>query len=201
MATPEITLTVTLQDLTGTDVSNSSLSITLAGYGQALPKIIGTAMIAKTGPMRFKFAGGETIPNIKLWGNDQISPSGTYYAIEVIDDKHNVVQSGVYIFEGGVQSIDLSNATPVTLQPEPPPFALLFGEQPAGAFPGTVYTLSFLPLVTIAPVQLFYNGNLLLPGVHYNIVGKTITLTFETNGPIDETPGDNLYALYIPVSF
>ena len=70
-----------------------------------------------------------------------------------------------------------------------------------GAFPGTVYTLSFFPLTTIAPVQLFYNGNKLRKGIDFNISGRTITLTFETQGPEGDTPGDNLYAVYIPVSF
>lgn len=200
MPTPEITLTATLQDFTGTDVAKGSLIICLCGFGAVLPKITGTSMLAKVGPLTFQLSTGVVTPSIALWGNDQITPSGTYYAISLMDDKKNVIQTGLYIFEGGVQSIDLSNATQVPVQPLPPPFNILFEEEPAGAFPGTVYTLTYFPLITLVPLQLYYNGNKLRKGIDFNLVGKTITLTFETQGPQGDNSGDNLYALYIPVA-
>lgn len=73
-------------------------------------------MVAKTGPFDYYDKGsGITTP---LFGNDQITPAGTYYEIAVIDGEENVVQCAAYIFTG-TQEIDLSDAVPVVLAPNP----------------------------------------------------------------------------------
>lgn len=111
---PGVTLTVTLQDVTGIDVDNGSLVIRLCGFGQSLPRIAGTSMLAKV-TMKIPLATGISA-GINLFGNDQITPAGTYYAIEVIDANKNIVQAGIYQFTSG-QDIDLSNATQIVNQP------------------------------------------------------------------------------------
>jgi len=63
-------------------------------------------------------------------------------------------------------------------------------EEPSGAFPGTVYTLTKAPLVIIG---LYYNGLLIRstgPTPDYSYLGNAITLTFSTSA------GDTLYAVY-----
>ena len=60
-------------------------------------------------------------------------------------------------------------------------------EAPAGAYPGTTYTLSKAPAVIIG---LYYNGSFLVPTVSYTVSGGAITLNFSTN------TGDTLYAVY-----
>lgn len=115
--TPALTLTATLQDFEGNPDSGAGLLITLCGYGQALPKIAGTSMLAKIGPL-FVLASAGTI-SIPIWGNDVITPAGTYYSIATVDDKKNVVQAGIYQFTGS-GTVDLSNAPQLDLQPLPP---------------------------------------------------------------------------------
>jgi hypothetical protein len=109
--TPQITLTITLDDLQGNDIGSASLpafvEIALANYGPTLPRILGTSMLAKVGP------GSQKIPyegapiNVTLWGNDVITPAGTYYVITILDDQGNILQSGAYEFTGTL-SADLS---------------------------------------------------------------------------------------------
>lgn len=60
-------------------------------------------------------------------------------------------------------------------------------EPPAGAFPGTAYTLTYTPAPLLA---VFYNGAYQRPGVDYVFSGVTITTAFTTQS------GDNIYALY-----
>ena len=112
-ATPNITLTATLEDLEGAaagSVANpASLLIALCGFGMKLPTITGTSMLAKIGPFAVRSSGG--VISIPLWGNDQISPANTYYTVTVLDGDGNVVQCAAYRFTGS-GTIDLSNAMP-----------------------------------------------------------------------------------------
>lgn len=235
---PNITLTATLDDQTGQPVLKGQLIITLCGFGLELPKIVGAAMYAKVGPVEFTLPTGETQGGgIKLWGNDQITPSGTFYAIAVVDDKKNVIQTNMYQFTGS-QVLDLSDAVPILPSPGTPtipPFQFatydvwlvnneMAEQQPmnfeqimafaqansinvppnftslppnarfSGAPPSNVYTLT-RNAYNNSLILLAYNGNLLLPNMHYTLNGRTITLAFTTWN------GDNLYAIYVATTF
>lgn len=51
-----------------------------------------------------------------IYGNDVITPAGTYYAISLVDAQGNVVQAGIYQLAGsGTQ--DLSSLTQLLAQP------------------------------------------------------------------------------------
>jgi hypothetical protein len=63
-------------------------------------------------------------------------------------------------------------------------------EQPAGAVPGTVYTLNYTPALVLG---IFYNGVLQRLGIDYTMVGAAVTLGFSTQS------GDVVYALYFKV--
>lgn len=104
-----ITLTASLLDQGGVAIPNSQLIITLCGFGYTLPRIAGTGMLAKVGPVEYTTTNGQF--SIALFGNDQITPPGTFYTIVVLDDKKNAVQAGMYQFSGGPQTIVLSSAT------------------------------------------------------------------------------------------
>lgn len=128
-ATPGVTLIATLDTLAGaaagTTANPAKIVIALCGFGFTLPRIEGTAMLAQVGPWEVLSTGSEI--STPLWGNDQITPNGTFYCILVVDGNHNIVQAGNYIFTGtGI--VDLSTATPIF--PTPP--------IPAGLIP--VYT-------------------------------------------------------------
>lgn len=73
------------------------------------------------------------------------------------------------------------SSTPVT------PYA----EQPAGAYPGTVYTLSYTP---ISMMGVFKNGLLLEPTADYTLSGTSVTLTSATS------TGDVVFAVYLKSS-
>jgi hypothetical protein len=127
--TPQITLTATLLDYSGAQIGTAAqpayLRIALCGFGQTLPRVANTGMIAKIAswPVDLAYTGAQL--TVALWGNDVIVPSGTYYAIAVLDASKNVLQSGIYQFNG-TQTIDLSNAVQL-VQPSPPvsPFYVL----------------------------------------------------------------------------
>jgi hypothetical protein len=113
MATPNITLTCTLQDINGNAVQQGTVTIVLFGFGAVLPMIEGTSMLAKVGPIAYSLADGTFDTGLLLWGNDQITPlNQTFYCITIEDNKKNIVQSGIYQFTG-TQTIDLSNAQQV----------------------------------------------------------------------------------------
>lgn len=117
-ATPLITLTATLDDISGVAVGSvanpSRLRIALCGFGPTLPRIAGTAMVAKPGPFDYLSTGSPL--SIPLWGNDVITPANTYYQITVLDEKLNILQTGMYQFSGS-GTIDLSVAPQLPLQP------------------------------------------------------------------------------------
>lgn len=174
MATPNITLTVTLEDFTGVDVANGALVIRLCGFGQTLPRITGTAMLAKISE-EFRLATGTTT-GISLYGNDQITPLDidgsplTYYSITVMDDRKNVVQSGIYQFTG-TETIDLSDAP--QLQMQPAPLVFFDDEIPGGAI-NSVNRVFSLPAAPnpVSSLQVFLNGALT---IGWSVSGDVLT--------------------------
>lgn len=109
MTAPNITLTATLDDTSGSADNGAGLRITLCNYGLAVPRVVGTAMLAKVKQLVISPNGVFSLP---LWANDQISPTGTFYEIAMLDDARNVVQAGMYRFTGS-GTVDLSNATQI----------------------------------------------------------------------------------------
>ena len=73
--TPQITLTATLEDITGvaagTTANPAKLQIVLCNYGLTLPQIPGTSTIAKKTITEYS-TGGEI--SVALWGNDVLTP-------------------------------------------------------------------------------------------------------------------------------
>ena len=193
MPTPQITLKATLLDFSGVAIGSATnpakLRIALCGYGQALPNVAGVGNIAKVAswPSDILFEG--TLISVPLWGNDVISPSGTYYEIAVIDTLGNVVQSGIYQFTG-TQTIDLSNAVQITQPSLLPPIITEYSQllKNSGVAGSTTYTLAYTPAARTI-VKAFLNGIKLL-AASYSVSGVTMTLNF--------TPanGDYLEAVY-----
>ena len=191
--TPQITLTATLQDQSGQPLPKAQLIITLCGYGPTLPCIIGTSMLAQVGPVEYTLLDGTA--DLPLWGNDVITPAGTFYSIQLVDNKKNVVQAGIYQFTGS-GTIDLSNAPQILPGPgggiTPPLQYLTSTLWQVGIGQGTnVYTLP-RSVYNNQLLGLYYNGTLQIPGLHYTLTNRTITLTnWSTQA------GDNLFALYV----
>lgn len=191
MATP-ITLTATLQDFTGASESAGSLIIALCNFGSSIPRVAGTSILADCGPTQIEAVAG--VVTTPVWGNDQITPQGTYYCIEVANENGDVVQCNLYQFTGS-GGVDLSTATPIDPNIGTPAFQFattdIFLITLTGANrPGSTYTLRYSPYNGTL-LGLFYNGNYQIPGLHYTLTGQTITLNFSTG------IGDNLAAVYV----
>lgn len=109
-----ITLAATAEDIFGVAVGSvanpAKLRIALAGFGPALPRIAGTAIIAKPGPIYVESTNG-TFSTVII-GNDVITPAGTYYEIALLDGRNNVLQAAAYQLTGS-GSQDLSNLIPL----------------------------------------------------------------------------------------
>jgi hypothetical protein len=184
--TPQITLTATLKDFSGVNngsIANpSKIRIALCNFGPYLARVPGTCIIDKPGPNDILCDGTSWPKSIPLWGNDVIKPAGTFYAISILDDRNNVLQTGIYQF-AGTGTIDLADAPQVI--PGTGPLPYMYGEEPAGAYPGTIYTLT---KIYANGIVLFYNAGFLNPD-QYTVLGSVITLHFTTQ------VGDSLYAL------
>jgi hypothetical protein len=104
-----ITLSIDLKDIRGNEIgsvgSPAYVEIALANYGATLPRVAGTAMLAGVGPrtQRIPYLGAP-LTGIILYGNDVITPAGTYYVITILDDQQNVLQSGAYVFNGTINA-------------------------------------------------------------------------------------------------
>jgi hypothetical protein len=109
--TPQISLTIALDDLQGVSIGSvgnpAFVEIALANYGATLPRIAGTAMLGRVGPatQRIPYEGAPI--TVTLWGNDVITPAGTYYVFNIFDDQLNILQSAAYVFAGTIDA-DLS---------------------------------------------------------------------------------------------
>lgn len=132
--TPQITLTATLQDVSGTvagtTASPAVLRVALCAFGLTLPCIPGTSNVVLVGPEDFYDDG--TGISTKLWGNDVIFPANTYYAITLLDGDGNILQCGAYRFIGA-QTIDLSNAPQIYPTPPTPAPGIPVLTNPPGA--------------------------------------------------------------------
>jgi hypothetical protein len=173
-----ITLTATLEDLTGAVVGSSAnpakVCITLCGYGAQLPRIAGTTMIARPGPMYFESVAGTF--SAPILGNDAIAPGGTYYTVEILDGQGNIVQTAAYQFTG-TGNFDLSNAVPIVPPYGFPTAALVYQPCTLGANNHT-FTANG-PVIAVA-----YNGVLMpqgqsAPTLSYTLSGLTITTNFD----------------------
>lgn len=185
-ASPNITLTATLMDCMGVVVGSTAnpakLCIALCGFGPQLPQVVGTSMLARVGPTYLEGPAGTF--STPVFGNDQITPDGTYYTVSLLDGQGNVVQSAAYRFLGS-GSQDLSNAVPL-LPPYGFPPQRLTVARCTGAIPGSVFTA---PGATV--VAVYYNGNLQRPTIDYTVFFSTITLNFTLEF------GDSIYALCV----
>ena len=181
--TPNITLTATLLDYSGNTIGTSTqpawLRIALCGFGGVLPAIAGTGNITKISSWFVDIPFTGTALSVNLWGNDQISPSGTYYTISVLDTQKNVLQTGIYQLYG-TQTIDLSMAAQIAQPPVPQIFNLVLLAT-IGTVPGTVFTVP-TPIRGNSLLGVFYKG-IFYPQVkgtttNWTLSGQTLTMNF-----------------------
>jgi hypothetical protein len=196
MAAPAITLTANLQDLTGSEIGSTAnpakVCIALCGSGAQLPRIVGTSMIGRPGPVYLEVVGG-TFTTL-LWGNDVIEPLGTYYTVAILDGQGNVVQCSAYQLSGS-GTFDLSNLTPLTFPNQNPQAQIFFGPPSIQVSPspvnGSNTQFTFSAPATPPPlISVYVAGVYKTQGVDFTLAytgsnSWTITMTTApTVGPV-----------------
>jgi hypothetical protein len=113
--TPEIHLTINLENYSGAQIGSAGnpayVRVALCGFGPFLPRIPGTTFVGQVAswPGDIPYVGSQI--TVDLWGNDVITPVGTYYAIAILDASKNVLHCNAYVFTGSVTA-DLSTLSP-----------------------------------------------------------------------------------------
>lgn len=188
--TPQITLTAKLQDISGNSAGSIAnpaiLRIALAGYGLTLPCIPTASSLAQVGPKDYPDTGAGV--SAVLWGNDVISPSGTYYAITILDGAGNILQTGRYRFTGTGVAIDLSNALQLLEGAN-----TMIGAVPNGTYPGNSFTVPLPAYGGTVPAALYYNGALEAQE-DFTLSGSQLSTKFIV------APTDNLFLNYAAVN-
>ena len=177
--TPQITLTASFTDLTGTALGSSTapcrMRIDLCGYGQTVPVVAGTSVLAQT-EMEITSTNGSF--SFKLWGNDVITPSNTFYQITVMDSQSRVIQSGIYQFTG-TSTIDLSSAAQITNPSFSPPLTREVGFEYQATSAVSSFNLPSTPAAGTV-VKLWWQGIFqgFSNGRNFSVSGATVNLQF-----------------------
>lgn len=106
-----ITLTANLKSILGAASLNGYLEITLCGFGIIPPRVPADSVMLGDSSIP-QVNGPASTFSVKLYGNDQITPSGTFYSIAVLDQNKNVIQAGIYQLTG-TNTFDLSQLNPI----------------------------------------------------------------------------------------
>jgi hypothetical protein len=102
-----LTITATLDDLTGT-ANSGSVVFTLCGFGQTPPLISGHMLSTLSVTAA---ANGSGAVSQVLLGNDVITPAGTYYNVQTFSSSGSLISSARYSLTGS-GTVDLSTLTP-----------------------------------------------------------------------------------------
>jgi hypothetical protein len=147
------TITGKLVNIIGANAAEEgSVIFALCGYGSQVPRVTDTAVVARLTTLQVE-ADQNGVIQAQLWGNDWITPPGTYYTATVLDDNGDVQQCNAYVFLGD-QSYDLG-----TTQPFDP-------TQPQGPMP---------PLIVNQLLMVPYSPNPVFPGDQALTFGMTLT--------------------------
>ena len=130
LPSPAITLQANLATILGGGVEAGYLEITLCGFGPVLPTVGGVLNIDDAGVPRLVGPGNN--PSVELFGNDVISPAGTFYSIAILDENKNVIQANNFILTGGGTQ-NLASLTPVINPPYNVPSGYLIFDPATGA--------------------------------------------------------------------
>lgn len=114
---PNYTLTGTIVTPSATPDLGYAL-LELKNFTNSFPIISGTAAIAETAIKAICNGSGHF--SILVFGNDQITPSSTYYTITLFSADGSVSFPQDYLLTGG-GSNDLTTLTPITITPLAPP--------------------------------------------------------------------------------
>lgn len=197
MPAPALTITGTLQDIFGNVDDDASIVIQLCGYGSQVPRVSGTALLAKTAPIAIDCPAGTF--STKIYGNDVILPGGTYYTIQLLDDNGNVVQVNAYKFTGS-GTVNVSTLTPYTpFVPAPTP-----APQPGALYVVVAFlfnaVFNALNTAGIITFDMTLTGDLTAPTLTGLTPGQFINFVFQQDGTGGHavTPPAQVYGMGVP---
>jgi hypothetical protein len=182
---PNITLAGNLVDASGNPLAGGSLYVQLCSYGSQIPTVQQSGVIAQTNYI--PTISGTGAYSFSLYGNDQITPAGSYYVMLVRDASNNVVQCSAFRFIG-TQTVDLANVSPFNPVPPPvpsiPPWLVTIPFSALALFPAipagyVMYEMTLTGVVTASEIQGTYPGQ---------IVGLTIIQDSVGNHPFALPP-------------
>ena len=110
MSQPTVTLTGTLQNVSGA-AEAGSLLLRLQGFGPQVPRIAGTSLVARTNATAIPVGTDGTFSAV-VYPNDAINPPGTYYTLTVMDSNGSVIQVQAYRFLAPQTAFDLTSFPP-----------------------------------------------------------------------------------------
>ena len=105
-----LVVTATLEDIFGIPYPEGTVIFQLENFGASMPTVsIGSYFMAPLRVIATADSGG--LISTLIWGNDMITPSGTYYLVTFMSDKHLVTAQCKYYLTG-LGTVDLSTLTP-----------------------------------------------------------------------------------------
>jgi hypothetical protein len=183
MAT-NITLDINLESILAGSSLQGFVDIVLCNYGTIPPTVAGVAMLADGGIPQMQ--GPAASFSLALYGNDQITPPGTFYAITVYDANQQPVQTANYVLTGS-GTLQLCSLTPISLPVPNSPSNYIAVNPAAGAITINVAGYSgpvVIDLTLTANVSLtlsgFTQGQLIQFIIQQNGTGNW-TVTFPAN--------------------
>lgn len=142
MSLPGVTLSGKIQSITGANDAGT-VTITLQNYGGNPPLVSGSSQVAVVATVVQAAADGTW--STTLWGNDQLSPSNTYYTVIVTTSNQVKVWSAAYVINSG--TYDISNLQPLlSVTPTPTPSGAIVNN-PTGPQQISNYSLTAPDLV------------------------------------------------------
>lgn len=176
MATTPITLTAQLISILAPTNEGGYLRVTLCGFGPVCPSVAGVGMLADAGvPQLVGPQSGSTPLSQELYGNDVITPSGTFYEIAVLDSNKDVVQANNYTLTGA-GPYDLSTLSPVV-----PPYGFSLSGLHYARCTGSLVGGNRIFTAPGVALAATYNGVILggpSDALGCTIAGNTVTLNF-----------------------
>jgi hypothetical protein len=116
MSSPTIIITGNLENIFGVLYPNDKIIFSLENYGLNVPRVSGTGFLVET--VQSVTANGSGAFSTALWGNDVITPSGTYYLVTFVSDAGLQIAQIPYILNG-TGTFDLSAVAPMISTPNP----------------------------------------------------------------------------------
>lgn len=179
---PGVTVKANLESVLGAGFVGGFLRITLCGFGATIPRVSGAGVIADAGiPLLAGPQADGAHPVTQLiWGNDLITPAGTFYEIAILSSTQEVIQAGMYQFVNTAGTVDLAGAQQLVGPAGVAPDNIAYLPC-TGAVPGAVY-VSPGPVIGVTYNGAFMPEGEALPTLSYTVAldQVTITLNFAT---------------------